>query len=194
MTCDPEGLKPRYAAMSATEFNAIRRSDLTEQGAAAYDRELARRQSPEWLAEEARQLKVFEEREELDRQWRGRRRPVSITIVGWLLIVLSVVGAIFAYQLSQVAVLLLGGLLQLIIGIAILKGRNWARILLLLLAATAVLLVITGRTAPSLGLIVLVPCAVVLLRRDASRYFRFPEWYRTRSQAASNPEKEEAQR
>ncbi|MDP2182648.1 MAG: DUF2510 domain-containing protein [Actinomycetota bacterium] len=47
------GLESRYASMSTEEFALLEREDLTAEGRSAYDREVERRSSPEWAAQQA---------------------------------------------------------------------------------------------------------------------------------------------
>ena len=51
---DAPEIQRKYAQMAAAEFASLTREDLSSEGQIAYDREVERRNSPEWLASEAK--------------------------------------------------------------------------------------------------------------------------------------------
>lgn len=53
-------LEERYASMTTDQFEAIQRADLTEEAQAAYDKEVARRGTPQWLAKEKQRVQELE--------------------------------------------------------------------------------------------------------------------------------------
>ena len=110
-----------------------------------------------------------------------KKRPLSITIIGWLFIGVGTIGLAyhatefkaerpFEYDLIWVSVV---RLLAILSGVFILRGSNWARWLLLAWLAYHVILSafhsISGLAMHSLLLIVI---AYFLFRPQASAHFR----------------------
>ncbi|WGS52960.1 hypothetical protein LFL96_32845 [Paraburkholderia sp. D15] len=123
------------------------------------------------------------------------KRPVSLTIVGWLLIVLDAANLIFVplmlsnpitlavlseYRVPPGVTILIGlivSVLCIVAGIAVLKGRQWGRTLYV--GATLAGYIISLATMPSHSLVPLLPSflvfvlfAFLLFRRPATAYFR----------------------
>jgi hypothetical protein len=71
-----EELLQRYASMTSEQFAPLRREDLTPVGQEAYDREVARRSTPEWQAEEAQKEEEYQ---------RGMEEALT-GIRGWLIL------------------------------------------------------------------------------------------------------------
>lgn len=108
-------------------------------------------------------------------------RPVSIAIVGWLFIAVGIIGFVyhaaefrmlapFEYSLAWVQVL---RLLAIVGGVFLLRGANWARwILLLWLAYHVVLSSLHSLLEAGMHILFLAVVGYVLLRPQASQYFR----------------------
>ena len=119
------------------------------------------------------------------------RRPTSITVIAWYLIVTSAIvipGSLVSVATAegrqmmavnplpipvQVAMLYAGLLMAIVAGIAMLKGKNWSRFLYV--GWSGVGLVIGALTNPPVLMVPAIPplCAVAwfLFRPQASRYF-----------------------
>jgi hypothetical protein len=133
----------------------------------------------------------------MGRQMKGehvamRERPKSVTVIAWIVIVWGILALpatflLFAPEAQslmqrspiplpiQYAMQVSGGLVSIITGIVILKGRNWGRLLYVIW--NAVTLVVVLATAPAKagivpGLLLFLVVAVVLFRPVANEYFR----------------------
>ncbi|MEJ2157723.1 MAG: hypothetical protein P8X96_20535 [Desulfobacteraceae bacterium] len=121
------------------------------------------------------------------------KRPTSITVVCWILIALggiSIISSVFSFNnpvtrelLSkspipvniQYLMMFAGLVITLVCGIAMLKGRNWAR--LLYVGWSVVAFIIGLATSPMKamlipGLIIFIIFAVLLFRPKANAYFK----------------------
>ena len=120
------------------------------------------------------------------------KRPLSVTAIGWLFVVAGVIG--FAYHVTELKTerpfesdilwICLVRLLAILGGVFVLRGRNWARWLLLTWMAYHVIisafhepfeLVVHG--------LLLAVIAYVLFRPKTSAYFRTPGVGATQTQA-----------
>lgn len=88
---DLDEVLQRYGAMTPEQFALLKRDELTPLGQQAYDHEVARRNTPEWLAEDARKDQAYVARLEAEAQALSKIR-------GWLLLptISMVVNSIFA--------------------------------------------------------------------------------------------------
>lgn len=121
------------------------------------------------------------------------KRPLSVTIIGWFLIVTSIFSLFSALMMGsnpQVSAMLaesplpqsvheivgiIGGLISLVSGYGILKGFNWARILYI--AASVAGLLFSLLTVPMvsiivLGVVMLAVIAFFLFRPAANDWFK----------------------
>src|SRR4030095_6678524 len=109
------------------------------------------------------------------------KRPLSVTIIGWLFIVAGAVGLVyhasefnsqrpFQYELVWVCLV---RVLAIVAGFFVLRGSNWARWLLIIWIAYHVVLSafhsLSGVITHSLMLVVV---TFFLFRKPASSYFR----------------------
>ena len=109
-----------------------------------------------------------------------KNRPLSVTILGWLFIVVGAIG--FVYHASE----LTGGhgsrfyviwvcllrLIAILSGVFLLRGRNWARwILLVWMAYHVVLSVFHSWSDVVTHSVILLVIAYFFLRRQVSSYF-----------------------
>ena len=123
---------------------------------------------------------------------KGNKRPTSVTIVGWILIIMSVfslVGATLSFNspmtrelmsLSAVPIPVqyvlayVGLLLTMLSGIMILKGRNWGRWLYVgwtLFGSLFGLLTSPMKTAMIPGIVIFLIFTFILFRPRANAYF-----------------------
>lgn len=109
------------------------------------------------------------------------RRPLSVTVIGWLFVAAGVVGlAYHATELnapgpfdSEVVWVLIVRLLAIVGGAFLLRGADWARWLLLAWIAYHVALsAFHSWSQTVVHAALLAGVAVVLLRPDAAAYFR----------------------
>jgi uncharacterized membrane protein HdeD (DUF308 family) len=109
------------------------------------------------------------------------KRPLSVTVIGWLFIAMGIVG--FAYHVTdfktkpqlryELVWVCLLRLLVILAGIFVLRGKNWARWLLLVWIAYHVILSAFHSTSELLvHSFLLAVVAYVLFRPRASDYFR----------------------
>lgn len=108
-------------------------------------------------------------------------RPVSVTLIGWLIILSSIVGMLLATIFIERSVLvILSCILGIIAGVGILKGLNWARLLYFWLQAVFLILSLVikysglyGEFGPwdILKVIIYIVCFVFLTRPTASLFF-----------------------
>jgi len=117
-------------------------------------------------------------------------RPISITVLCWILIVLScwvlfslIKGNISLSKPFQYLPKLVGPIILLVCSIAMLKGLNWARYLLVMyLICLPILILIFGADKSELSikrvLIAMLPLLIIvsavgfiLFRREANEYF-----------------------
>jgi len=112
--------------------------------------------------------------------FRDPRRPLSITIIGWIYVVVGTFG--FVYHLSEglrqpfnygtIAIPLVSAI-AIVAGIFMLRGDDWARWLALLwMAAHVGISVLDGWRPVAIHAVMLALIAVFLLRRTATGYFR----------------------
>ncbi len=111
----------------------------------------------------------------------AKKRPISITILGWLYIVVGVLStaahfAEFRVQrpaLNEVVWITVLGAAAIVAGVFMLRGQNWARWLALLWIATHVIIsaldLMHGLVIHSALLLLI---AYFLFRREAREYFR----------------------
>ena len=109
------------------------------------------------------------------------RRPLTVTLIGYLFIATGIVG--FSYHLKEFQLrapfagdaleVLLIRLLAVVAGIFILRGANWARwVAILWLAYHVVLSAFHSWSEAGVHALLLAVISYVLLRRDATQYFR----------------------
>ena len=110
-----------------------------------------------------------------------RRRPLSITIIGWLFVVAGTIGLAyhatefraqrpFAYDLIWVCIV---RLLAILSGVFLLRGSNWARwALLVWLAYHVILSAFHSLSELVMHSLLLCVIAYFLFRPKASAYFR----------------------
>ncbi len=91
-----DDLQRRYAAMTQEQFASLKREDLTPIAQHAYNREVERRNSPEWQAEEARRKAEYERRLQAE-----LKAPKDIG--GWL--VLPAIGLVLGPIISVVSLI-----------------------------------------------------------------------------------------
>ena len=107
-----------------------------------------------------------------------KKRPLSVTIIGWLFIIAGTVGFLyhasefrsrrFGYELIWVCVL---RLIAIVSGVFLLRGSNWARWLILIWMAYHVVLSIFHSWSDVLThSLILIVLAFFLLRPQASAY------------------------
>ncbi len=111
----------------------------------------------------------------------GKRRPLSVTLIGWLFIAAGVVGLVYhatkpgtaeGFQYELAGILLLRAL-AIVGGVYLLRARNWARWLLLAwLAFHVVLSAFHPLSGLLIHILLLAVIAYLLLRPEASAYFR----------------------
>lgn len=121
-----------------------------------------------------------------------KKRPLALTVIAWLLIVLGIF-SMFATSANlknpkvieymrqlllplslQYAILALGVMIMTISGLGILKGKNWARFLYTgwgLFSFLTSLAVGTMQASMLPGLIIFLIIAYFLFRPDAHQYF-----------------------
>ena len=120
------------------------------------------------------------------------KRPTSIAIVGWVLIVLGGISLItsslslnnpMAKELMsrspipitiQYVMMFAGLIVTFVSGIAILKGKNWARLLYVIWSAVGLIIGIATSPMKSAlipGIVVFVIIAFFLFRPKANEYF-----------------------
>jgi len=124
-----------------------------------------------------------------------RKRPLSLTVIGWMLIVMGIF-SMFATSANlknpkvieymsqsplplslQYAILALGVMIMTISGLGILKGKNWARLLYAgwgLFSFLMSLVIGTMQASMLPGLIIFLIIAYFLFRPDAHAYFSPP--------------------
>ena len=108
-----------------------------------------------------------------------KSRPLSVTVIGWLSIAAGVVGLAYhagefrARPPLEYAIVCFVRLLAILCGVFVLRGRNWARWLLLAWLAYHVALSAFHRLSQLVihGLL-LAAVAYLLFRPRASAYFR----------------------
>jgi hypothetical protein len=106
------------------------------------------------------------------------RRPPSITIISWLFILfgsIALIGGLITTDLKSHWYVHLSRLLQIVAGVFMLKGRNWAR---WLLVAWIIFHIVISALHSVLFLLMHVAIFSVILffvfRRRASAYFSTP--------------------
>jgi hypothetical protein len=111
----------------------------------------------------------------------GKKRPVSITILSWLYIVVGALSTAAHYadfrahkpMLNEVVWITVLGAAAIVAGVFMLEGRNWARWLALAWMATHVVIsalhLMHGLVIHSVLLLLF---AYLLFRREARQYFR----------------------
>jgi uncharacterized membrane protein HdeD (DUF308 family) len=109
------------------------------------------------------------------------KRPISVTVIGWLFIAAGIVGFAyhvtkfktkpqFSYELVWVCLL---RLLAILAGIFLLRGKNWARwVLLVWIAYHVVLSAFHSLSEVAVHSLLIVVVAYFLLRPKAADYFR----------------------
>ena len=129
-----------------------------------------------------------------------RKRPIALTIIGWMLIVMGIF-AVFGTSANlkdpqvieymrqsplplsfQYAILAVGVMIMTFSGLGILKGKNWARLLYVgwgLFSFLMSLAIGTMQASMIPGLIFFLVIAYFLFRQDAHSYFSPPENDRT---------------
>ncbi|MFC1825616.1 hypothetical protein ACFL9T_23130 [Thermodesulfobacteriota bacterium] len=121
------------------------------------------------------------------------KRPTSVTVVGWILIIMSGISLITSTLtlnspatdelmsqspmpiFLQYAIMYLGLLITLVSGIAMLKGGNWARFLYVIWSVVGFMIGLA--TSPVIvmmipGFVIFVIVTVFLFRPKANQYFR----------------------
>lgn len=156
-------LEEHYALMSPEDFSCLDRSSLMEDGQTAYDKEVLRRQTPEWLAQEARrqeEIVQHAEYEEMKRLYHRSRNIVAIAV----LLILGVLTLILTMLFGERAILLrLWGtaeipLLLLIVALyatailGILLRTHWGRIMGLVVCGISLVNIPIGTIIGIVGL------------------------------------------
>jgi len=121
------------------------------------------------------------------------KRPKSITVVSWILIILGAISLVtstitlnnpMAQELMakspipvniQYIMMYVGLLIMLVCGVAMLKGKNWARLLYVGWSAIGFVIGIATspiKTAMIPGLVVFLIIAFFLFRPKANEYFK----------------------
>ncbi|MFC1885371.1 hypothetical protein ACFL2O_11455 [Thermodesulfobacteriota bacterium] len=121
------------------------------------------------------------------------QRPISVTIVAWALIVIAVISLLVspfslrnpaAKQMMnrsplpivlQYTLMFLGLFITLLSGIAILKGKNWARFLYIIWGVISFGIGITiSPVKPALipGVVIFIVVSICLLLPNANEYFK----------------------
>jgi hypothetical protein len=108
-----------------------------------------------------------------------KERPLAITVLGWLYIVVGVVGlahhgyvAIRDFHREDILILL-SQVLALVAGVYMLRGANWARWLAFLwIAAHVVIAYLNGIQQALFHAIIFAGITVLLFRADARAWFR----------------------
>lgn len=106
-------------------------------------------------------------------------RPFAITVLGWLYIVVGIVGlvrhgwvAIHAWHTEDLWILLTE-LVALVAGIFLLRGANWARWLAFVwTAAHVVIAYLNGPSEVLVHAIIFIGITILLFRADARIFFR----------------------
>ncbi len=122
-----------------------------------------------------------------------KTRPTSVTIIAWILIALGGISLITSTLMLknaaarelmarspmplsvQYAILYLGLLVTITSGLAMLKARNWGRLLYVIWGAVGFLISVTTspmKTAMIPGFVVYLVIVFFLFRPRASQYFR----------------------
>jgi hypothetical protein len=111
----------------------------------------------------------------------AKKRPISITILSWLYIVVGALSTAAHYAefwthrpvLNEVVWITVLGAAAIVAGVFMLRGKNWARLLALLWMATHVVIsalhLMHGLLIHSVLLLLI---AYLLFRREAREYFR----------------------
>jgi hypothetical protein len=111
----------------------------------------------------------------------AKKRPISITILSWLYIVVGVLSTAAHYadfrthkpMLNEVVWITVLGAAAIVAGVFMLRGQNWARLLALLWMATHVVIsafhLMHGLLIHS---VVFVLIGAILFQREAREYFR----------------------
>lgn len=121
------------------------------------------------------------------------KRPTSITVVCWVLIALagvSIISSVFSFNNPvtrelmskspipvniQYLIMFAGLVITLVCGIAMLKGRNWARLLYVGWSVTAFIIGLATSPMKAMlipGLIIFIIFAFFLFRPKANAYFK----------------------
>ncbi len=107
-------------------------------------------------------------------------RPISVTVVAWIFIAVGVIAFVWNFpalmQLRKDAFAVeLVELVGLTAGIFMLRRQNWARWLALgWMAFHLIITLVPPFHGLAVHLIIFLGIAILLLRADASRYFRGP--------------------
>ena len=114
------------------------------------------------------------------------KRPTSVTVISWLLIVLSVIGAVvmlgtavaieFDAQFMPLVIAgIVASIIQIVMGVGMLNGQNWARVLFLWLTPISIIVgFFSGRVSPGsvVKIIWYIIFAVYLNKEHVVGYFR----------------------
>jgi len=117
-----------------------------------------------------------------------KKRPISVTIICWLLILLLVIGFLVTYWVYVMALsgefvdsiiwllkaVLVASVLQIIIAVGMLRGKNWARLFFLWLTPVSIVIgFLGGKVNPGslLKIVRYIAFAVILTRPHAVEYF-----------------------
>jgi len=110
-----------------------------------------------------------------------KKRPISITILGWLYIVVGVLSTAAHYMefrahkpmLNEVIWITVLGAAAIVAGVFMLRGQNWARWLAVAwMAAHFVISALHLMHGLEIHSLLLLLIAYFLFRREASEYFR----------------------
>jgi uncharacterized membrane protein HdeD (DUF308 family) len=110
----------------------------------------------------------------------AKKRPITITILGWLYIVVGALSTVSHFAefreqrpaLNEVVWITVLGAAAIVAGVFMLRGRNWARWLALLWMATHVVIsVFHPMRELVIHSVLLLLIAYFLFRREAREYF-----------------------
>ena len=108
------------------------------------------------------------------------QRPESVTFIAWLSIVFAIVGfipilAILKYVSNSILIFYsIAALIQIILSVGMLKGKNWARIIFLLIIPISILIGLATKSS-GIGLTIktgfYIFCLYLLTQKRAINYF-----------------------
>ena len=111
-----------------------------------------------------------------------KKRPLAVTILSWLLIVVGLVGLVYHAQeldlrqpfQNDIVWVELVRVLAIVSGIFMLRGRNWARLLAMAwIAFHVVISIFHSWSQVAMHALILLVFAFFLFRPAANRYFGF---------------------
>ena len=109
------------------------------------------------------------------------QRLTSLTIIGWVLIVLGVFGVLATFMVTSnpaathIAISAIGGLISIACGYGVLKGLGWSRLLYtawILLSAVVTLISMPFTSFMIVGWLIQAVIIFFLFRPEATAWFR----------------------